>query len=759
MTRPIKSLIIVAGSIIIIVVVLVLIISPVTKYYIRKNDEKLTGRKITMDKVSVNLFTGNVHISNLKVYEYKSDSVFISVAEITAKLNLWKLLSRTLKISTITFNQPTVKIIKRKNDFNFNDFQKSFRLRDSIAGPPLKTKKPFHFYFLSVKIEEGHFYFVDEVVPVHFSIKNVDIESTNGWRWDKDTISANVSFLSEPGTGGMKGIYGMNLKSLKYTMDVVVNTFDLNVIEQYLRPIVNFGSFRANFDADIKTTGSFKEAQDINIEGKLAINDLHTGKDPAEDYASFRKMLFVMENVNPKQKIYYFDSVLLFQPYFMYERFYKNSDNIQKMFGPSASKASAVLSDESEFNLIFSIGRYIKKLGQDFLWSDFDINRLAIYNGAAKFEDYSLSEKFTLEINPLTIISDSVDKKLNRVKATLESGIKPYGDLSVFLSINPKDTGDFDLTYHFRNVPVSIFNPYLITYTSFPLDRGTLELKGNWAVRNSEIQSMNHLVIVDPRLTNRIKNENDKWLPMPLIMSLIREPGNMIDYEMPITGNLKDPKLHISDVIFSLIGNIFIKPVTAPFRFKVKNAGNEIEKSLSLKWNMRQGFPLPHQEKFIKEMADFLAKNPEAVIKVSPIQYELKEKEYILFFEAKKAFYMMNHHINDQSFSKEDSLKVDEMSIRDSLFVGYINRQVKDSMLFTLQEQCAVLIDSVIVNTEFERLTKERKTAFMSYFKEGGFRKKSHIFSRRKHNPLQWFFILQNTIQRRNPAIFNQGIR
>ena len=47
---------------------------------------------------------------------------------------------------------------------------------------------------------------------------------------------------------------------------------------------------------------------------------------------------------------------------------------------------------------------------------------------------------------------------------------------------------------------------------------------------------------------------------MPLIMTFIRERGNVIDYEIPITGNLKDPKFHLSDVIFDLLGNIFVKP-------------------------------------------------------------------------------------------------------------------------------------------------------------------------------------------------------
>ena len=60
--------------------------------------------------------------------------------------------------------------------------------------------------------------------------------------------------------------------------------------------------------------------------------------------------------------------------------------------------------------------------------------------------------------------------------------------LSVDLSINPKDSSDFDLQYHFQKLPVSMFNPYIISYTSFPLDRGTIEFKGTWNVRNGMIQ-------------------------------------------------------------------------------------------------------------------------------------------------------------------------------------------------------------------------------------------------------------------------------
>jgi len=118
-----------------------------------------------------------------------------------------------------------------------------------------------------------------------------------------------------------------------------------------------------------------------------------------------------------------------------------------------------------------------------------------------------------------------------------------------------------------------MFNPYLISYTSFPLDRGTLELNGTWNVRNDQIESANHLLIIDPRVTKRLRKKDAKWIPMPLIMALIRERGNVIDYEIPITGSLKNPKFHLHDVLVDLIENIFVKPATTPYRMEVKKHG------------------------------------------------------------------------------------------------------------------------------------------------------------------------------------------
>jgi hypothetical protein len=201
-------------------------------------------------------------------------------------------------------------------------------------------------------------------------------------------------------------------------------------------------------------------------------------------------------------------------------------------------------------------------------------------------------------------------------------------------------------------------------------------------------------------------------------MAFIRERGNVIDYEVPITGDLKNPKFHLHDVVMDVLGNIFVKPATTPYRIEVNSIETEIEKSLTLKWAMKSSTLTNEQENFIKKMADFLVENPGASIIVSPQQYAVKEKEYIMLYEAKKKFFQVTDNKNEPGFSKEDSVKVGKMSIKDARFTNYLNYQTADSMLFTIQDKCGRLLGGTLIESKYKQLNKDRQAAFIAYFKD-----------------------------------------
>src|SRR6185312_9144818 len=345
---------------------------------------------------------------------------------------------------------------------------------------------------------------------------------------------------------------------------------------------------------------------------------------------------------------------------------------------------------------------------------------LAIKRADIKFNDFSTNEKFSIDADPLYILADSIDKSHSDVKILLKSQIQPYGNMLITADINPRDSASFDLNYRFGKIPITLFNPYLISFTSFPLDRGTIELNGAWKVRNGFIQSENHLLIIDPRVTKRVKNKASGWIPLWLVMAFVRERSNVIDYQIPISGSLRSPKFHLKDIVFNTLNNIFVKPVTTPYRLKVQSVEEAIEKSLSIKWEMHHTAMTSLQEKFVSKIADFMANNPTASIVVHPEEYATKEKEYILFFEAKKKYYLACHPEKRATFDEDDSERVDKMSVKDSDFVHYLNKRLKHSLVFTIQEKCSNIVDTSMVNTKFHLLNKAREDTFLSFFKEKG---------------------------------------
>ncbi|HWY13103.1 MAG TPA: DUF748 domain-containing protein [Bacteroidia bacterium] len=708
-----KAVLICFGFIAALVGIIILCISPLAKYLIEKYDEKYTGRQIEMDWAYVNPFSGYIHFSNVKIFELKSDSVFLSSSGISANFSMRKLFSKTYEIEELVLDEPKGVIIQKgnKHDLNFNDIIEKFKSKDTG-----ETNAPVHFSILSLIIKDGIFYYKENVIPIDYYIKKVNVVSS-GFRWDTDTTAFTFSFLSGIGEGESNGNFTINTNNLNYRLGIIVKKFNLQIIEQYLKDLSNYGSFRASLDADIKATGNFNKARDLEAKGQLIVSDFHFGKDPEEDYASFDKLKIGIIDLSPNNKKYIFDSLLLSKPFFKYE-LYDHLDNVQTIFGKKGSKVSVANANTEHFNLILEIAKYVEKLAKSFFKSYYKINRLEISKADLQYNDYSLSEKFSAAADPLFIESDSIDKNKNRVNFALRSDIKPYGHLLVKLSINPKDSSDLDLNYHLNKIPLTVLNPYLVKYTSFPMDNGTIDFNGEWHVRNGNIQSQNHLLITDPHIAGRRKNKDSRWLPIRFLMAFIRERSEVIDYEIPVTGNLNDPKFHLWNVILNLFKNIIIKPPTTPPVLSPEKPSREINEALTFKWEMRQCKLSPAQERFVKKISRFLNNNTDASLSVHPVQYEIKEKEHILFYEAKKKYYLMGKNEKQSSFNTEDSMYVVKMSVKDSGFVRCLDKHLKKDLVFTVQEKCMNFVGDSVVNKKFEQLVSLRAKEFRSYFKE-----------------------------------------
>jgi len=278
-----------------------------------------------------------------------TDTTFISVKGLSAQIAISKIFRHSFEMDQLTLDHPYGIIVKNGTHINIDDLLGKF-----VTDVKSKiSKTPIRLTISNIKIINGEFYFIENIIPINYFIKNVNIESSGFWS-DVDSVSAKFSLLPGIGTGNVQGNFTFNTKSLKYHYDLLVQKLDLDIIQQYLKSLANYGAFRANLDAHIISFGNLNAKEDVTIKGNVAINDFHFGKSIHDDYASFKKLSIDIIELSPKNRIYFYDTVLLISPFFKYER-YDYLDNIQTVFGKDGSNLTAANDVNADFNLVIEI--------------------------------------------------------------------------------------------------------------------------------------------------------------------------------------------------------------------------------------------------------------------------------------------------------------------------------------------------------------------------------------------------------------------
>jgi hypothetical protein len=580
-----RGLIITAMVIVSIVVVVIACASPIGKYIIESYvGPTVLGRHVKTSYVYVNPFTGYVHISGLRIYEPGGDSIAILKAdELNVHYNILKTLTKNYEFTDADLVRPEGWIIQDHKLFNFTDLIIHFSPKHPRDTTKPKVRKPLHINVLNFKITDGVFHYIEKSIPINYSVKHVNISSSGKW-WAQDSMHVVYDFMSgtDSSQGRIRGDGWLNFYTLDYGFKPVVEHYDIQILEQYLKELANYASLRGLIDARLDFSGDFKDRMALNARGLIEVSAFHIGKSTTDDIASIEKLSLSTHDLRPRDFKYEFDSLVVHHPLLIYER-YDHLDNLRYMFGAKGEKGMAVVRDQSHFNLIVEIGRYVKVIVQNFLQSKYRIDHLNIYNGQLKFNDYSLREKFYIGADSLFIHADSIYKENPRIKLSLAAALRPHGKFKADISVSPATYEDFDLHYELDRAPMALFNPYLITYTSFPLDRGIFEFSGTTRVRSAKMHSDNHLLVLDTRVAQRVDKYDTKWIPLPLIMSIVRNSGNAIDLTLPISGDLRNPHFRIWHVLGEVLTNIVMKPPLTFYIARTKTVENVVEKSLSLK--------------------------------------------------------------------------------------------------------------------------------------------------------------------------------
>jgi uncharacterized protein DUF748 len=195
------------------------------------------------------------------------------------------------------------------------------------------------------------------------------------------------------------------------------------------------------------------------------------------------------------------------------------------------------------------------------------IKKIRLTAGRTDFTDLSIKPNFSAGIRSLegTVLGLSSDPK-SRAKVDLHGSVDQFAPVSISGELNVLSAALYsDLTMDFRNIELSIFNPYSGKWAGYNITKGKLTAEMHYKVVERQLDAEHHIVIDQLEFGDKTESKDAVSLPVKLAVALLKDRNGVIDLPLPVTGSLDDPHFRLGPIIWKVVVNLLEKAVTAPF--------------------------------------------------------------------------------------------------------------------------------------------------------------------------------------------------
>ncbi|MEW6037250.1 MAG: DUF748 domain-containing protein [Pseudomonadota bacterium] len=195
------------------------------------------------------------------------------------------------------------------------------------------------------------------------------------------------------------------------------------------------------------------------------------------------------------------------------------------------------------------------------------VGSLLVRNGSADFSDLSLQPNVSVDIHGLTGVIRSLSSKRDaKAEVSIKGSISDASPVTISGRINPFQFGTFaDISMRFANVDLTELSPYSAKFAGYRIDKGKLDLDLHYRLSDRKLLADNNMVFDHLTLGERVDSPDATSLPVKLAVSLMRGLDGKIDIDLPISGNLDDPRFSITGLLAKAAVGVITKVVSSPF--------------------------------------------------------------------------------------------------------------------------------------------------------------------------------------------------
>jgi len=705
-------------GLVVFVAITFLVLPPIAKSYLQKHSKEWLGRSISMDAVKFNVFNGSVSLKGFKLYEKDDTSVFVSFESLYINSALLKCLYGSFELTEITLDKPFISVIQQGDTFNYTDLEKRFISADPASAGAESEEEPVKFWFRNISMGEGVISYRNLDVKSDIRMENVTIQ-TPLFAWDDPRL--HYDFRLELNHGGkIAGIFDMNIESLAYTTKYDLDSLNLDILLPYVKDYMRVGSFKGLLTSHQFISGNFKNPAALATKGEIRLNDFALTDPEQGDLVTAGELKVILDTLNVEAEIYDLKYMSLTRPFLKFELF-EEGNNFTKLlnaYDTDSGMSSDSLSAAVAYGNIFALmAVYIQDLSETYAISNYKADSIVLRQGKFIFNDYTLHNKFNYVLEDLVVKAESVSSASENIVFKASSILNTSGRMEGDISVNPNGFRDMDIRYTINELKVSDFNPYSNYYVAHPFTNGVCYYTSTSSVKDRYLKSNHKLEIRNIEVGKKEKNSTAYNLPIRFVVALLRDKNGNVNLELPIEGNLDDPKYKIGKVVWQVLKNLISKAAAAPGKLLAKKSGIDEKLLEGINWQPLQVDLDDTQKKSLDAMAGSLSATPEMKLDLVKVYNFHKELDELALRESKKKFLFFHRRISSEEDESEEGDKaVDALHHQDSLFMAWVEEhsQTQNSLL-SIFDKSKRLVGNERLQNKLNQLFVRRMEVVQNY--------------------------------------------
>ncbi|MEI6865123.1 DUF748 domain-containing protein [Flavicella sp.] len=693
-----KKIKITSGVLILFIGIVLWLLPIVAENLIEKNSKEWFGRKINIEDIDINLFTGTVKIFDFSLYELDDTTSFVSFDTLILNTRPCHYLVSKITLQQLYIKNLSTNIIKENDStFNFDSLIDFYTTpTDSlVVNQEIDTTDVFKFSLSNIEFVNAEVVFNDQLINETFVFNELDLLIPNIEWNQEDKSNADLEFNFEDG-GRFYSSTSFDPIDGNFNANIGLENLDVSVYTKYLQSFIELEAFEGLLTTNINFVGNSNYLDSLSLNGFLDLKDLKFIDASKKPILQAEEIHCVLKELQPFKNSYIIDSLKFIKPFVAFT-LYKNSTNFETFL-----KLDEVI-DEEELESI-----QIDSVSDLY----YQLNSVSISNGKLQFNDATTSQPFQYNLSSIEANVDSINSESEWVNVKANMLLNKRGKMKVDLNINPLDPMELDLKYVVSGFKLKDLNIYSLDYMGIPVLEGDMYYKMHTKIHNGELDSQNKLIVHNATLGD--KRGGLYNLPLKFALFLLKDKDGVVNLDIPVGGNLDDPSVNVNKLIWYTLKNLLIKTVASPIKFLSGLVGGEPKELESVEFSYLDTTLSNTHLKQLNKLQDLEKKKEGLIIEMLYLNDIEIEKKQIAVQQLGEQFnkeYDKNYLTDEEEFkmfllkkTNKDTSEIETEKILDSSFV--------ESTCVSLSNPA--LIDSLAKVYEEKRIEGIRKRLILS---------------------------------------------